>query len=288
MLAASCTFGVMAGMIKQVSLAIHPFEIVFFRNLFGLVPLLPWFWHAGWAGLKTARPGLIALRSLCGCGAMLCFFYAIATIPLTDATALSFTAPIFATVLAVLVLGERIRARRIVAVACGLIGAAVMLRPGFETVALGALAAVAAAVFRAVAMTCVKLLTATEPPNRLIAWTAIVITPVSLLFALPFWVWPSWTQLAWLLAIGVVATAAHQFLVRAFRAAEATAVQPFDYARLVFAGAIGYVAFDQTIDRWTLLGSAIIVGSGLYMARREAQLARAGQTVAPKRGGFDA
>ena len=123
--------------VRHVSGDLHPFEIAFFRLLFGFVIVLPWFIKLGWAPLKTRRFGLMSLRGVLNLTCMMAFFFALSITPLAEVTALMFSAPIFATVLAMAVFGERAGARRWTAIAFGFAGTLVVLQPGFGTIGLG-------------------------------------------------------------------------------------------------------------------------------------------------------
>jgi drug/metabolite transporter (DMT)-like permease len=280
MVLASAGFAVMIGLIRHVANSgIHPFEIAFFRNLLGLVAILPWVAGLGFAGLKSRRQPLYALRALLGVISMLCWFWALSVMPLTEAVALSFTAPLFTTILAALVLGEIVRLRRWSAVLVGFVGALLMLRPqgsGFPLFE-GALVLISAATQGASAI-CIKQLARTEPPNVIVAYMVIYLTPLSILPALLVWTWPSVAQLGWLALLAFSATLAHLCYTRALRAAEASLVSPFDFARLVFTALIGFFVFDQRSDVWTWVGAAVIFASGIYIAQREARVSRGQRT----------
>ena len=134
MVGACLFFAAMSGIIRHVSAELHAFEIAFLRNLFGLAFMMPWLARVGWSGLKTQRIGLYTVRGIIGLAAMLAFFWAITILPLAQVTALSFTAPLFATILAALVLREVVRARRWAAILVGFVGALIILRPGVASV----------------------------------------------------------------------------------------------------------------------------------------------------------
>lgn len=275
MLSAGLFFAIMMGIIRHVAASgVHPFEIAFFRNLFGFAAMLPWILKVGLGGLKTQKYGLYTLRAITGTAAMVAWFWAISILPLTEATALSFTTPFFATLLAIPVLGEDVRIRRWAAIVVGFIGAMVILRPGVQSISAEALMVLFSAAMMAMSSMCIKILSRTEPVNAIVVYMTVYLTPMSLIPALFVWTWPSWVQLGWLFLLGLVATAAHICLTQAFRHADASAVMPFDFSRLVFASLIGYFVFDQITDLWTWAGAAIIVGAAIYIAHREAVAAR--------------
>lgn len=270
MLSAGLGFAIMIALIRHASKEIHPFEVAFFRNLFGLMWMLPWIVTVGWAGLKTQRLGLYTGRAISGTAAMLTWFWAVTLMPMTEAVALSFTTPFFATIFAVLFLGEIVRVRRWSAIAVGFVGAMVILRPGVEAIRAESLVVIASAVCMACSTVFVKMLSRTESPNAIVVYMVMYLTPLSLIPALFVWTWPSWNVLGWLVLLGFVATLSHLCYTRAFRAADTSAVMPFDFSRLIFSALLGYIVFMEVADVWTWSGAAIIAGSAIYIARREA------------------
>ena len=275
MIAASAMFAGMIGIIRFLAVRgdLHPFEIAFFRNLFGLAFMLPWLARVGFAGLRTRRIGLYTLRGVISLMAMLSWFWAVSVMPLAEAVALSFTTPIFATVLAVIVLHEVVRARRWTATLIGFLGAMIILRPGVGQLAPAALVVLFSAMAIAGAITCLKLLARTESANAIVTYMVLFLTPMSLVPALFVWTTPSWETLPWLVALGGLATAAHGCVTRGFAAADASAMMPFDFVRLPFAALIGFLVFGEVPDLWTWVGAAIIFGASAYIAHREARIA---------------
>jgi len=282
MVFAAAAFAGMAGVIRHVSGQLHPFEIVFFRNFFGLVVMLPWLARNGLGALKTRRLGLYSVRAVFNVVAMLAAFSAVAMMPIADAMALSFTAPLFGTVLAALVLAEVVRLRRWAATGIGFLGAMLILRPGFGEMNPAALLALLGAAAVAASGTVIKMLSKTEPVNAIVAYMVIFLTPMSLVPALPVWTAPGLESLLWLAALGGLGTLAHIGLTRSFKAAEASLVLPFDFVRLPFAALIGYAAFDERPDGWTWTAAAVIAGATLYVARSEAKAVAAATPKGPE------
>ena len=268
---ASCVFfAVLTGIIRYLSELFDPLEIVFFRNLFGLAVMLPWLLSEGLGTLRTRRLGLHALRAAIGLTAMICWFVAISRVNLSDAVALSFTTPLFATAVAVFMLGEVVRARRWSAVLVGFAGAMIILRPGFHEIAPAAFLVLLSAAMMAIGMSLIKILSRTDSTGAIVFYMVLFLTPASLLPALFVWRTPTPEEFVWLIALGGVATLGHLCLTRAFAAADATQVVPFDFFRLPLIALIGYFAFGEELDAWTGLGAAIIIGSSVYIAHREA------------------
>ncbi len=274
MIAAAAGFAVMMAIVRYVSRELHPFEVAFFRNLFGLGLMAPWIVRVGRDSLTTRRWAMHLLRSLAGLAAMLTLFTALSLLPLAEVTALTFTAPLFTTIGAAVILGETVKARRWSATLVGFAGALIILRPGAETIRPEALIALAAAALMACAFLTVKSLSRTEHPNTIVLMMGVLMTPLSLVPALFVWTPPTAHLWGWLAAMGLAATIGQVFLTRAFAAADASAVLPFDFSRLVFVAILGYVFFGERPDVWTWAGAGVIVAASGYIAHREAALGR--------------
>ena len=274
-------FSFAAMLVKYLGASLHTAEITFFRCLFGLIALLPFVIRQGVRNVMTTeRLPLLLLRSAFGVTAMACGFYAITHLTLADATAIGFTKPLFMVMLAAFFLGETVRWRRTVATLIGFLGVIVMVRPGDGGFDSALLVGLFGAACVAIAMTLVKRLTATESPMTLLVYASIVSTVLTLGPALYFWTAPTWLELACLALLGGLASLAQSFVIRGYRVGDATVVTPFDYTRLLFATIIGFFVFAEVPDIWTFAGAGIIVGSTLYIARREAKLGKPAKGMA--------
>ncbi len=270
-------FSGMGAMIRKVSFELHPFEIAFFRTFFGLVCMLPWLLRHGVRGLKTNRPGGYLVRALFSLGGLIGGFYAVVHMPLADSVALSFTAPLFATAGAALFLGETVRARRWIATIIGFLAVLIIVRPGADSFTPAVIVALVSSAATAGAILTVKRLSDTEPANAIVAYLAIYLTPMALIPALFVWQWPSLEAWIWLFAMGLVGTLGQIFLTRGFAVADASMVMPFDYLRLPFTALIAYLWFAEVPGIWTFVGAGIIAASSVYIAWREAYLAKTGR-----------
>ena len=260
----------MNGMIREASADIHAFEIAFFRNVFGLVALAPMLLKAGLrTTFRTSRPGLHVLRGLLNAVAMLSFFYAVTITPLATVAALGFTAPLFAAVLAIPFLGERPGWRRWAGLLVGFIGALVIIRPGLEDVSFGALMVLLSSLAWAGALIIIKILARTDTSLTITIFAAIFLTPVTGIAALFFWTTPAAFTWLLLVGIGVFGSLTQWSIAQAFHEADATVVLPFDFTKLLWAAAIGYVVFNEVPDPLALLGGGIILTSVTYVAYRE-------------------
>jgi len=274
MTGAALCFSIMNISIRVVSLEMDPLQIAFFRNFFALLFMLPWLARAGLGSLRTKRLASHFWRAVLGLLAMTCWFYSIALLPLAEAVALNFTVPLFATIGAVIFLREVVRARRWTATLLGFLGVLVILRPGFAEFSATMALPVVAALFMATATLLVKSLSRSESPAAIVIYMNLILTPLSLVPALFVWRWPGGSDFALLVLIGLLAAVAHILLTRAYTKADASAVMPFDYARLPFVAALAFLVFGEVPDLWTWIGAAVIGASAIYIAHREAQMAQ--------------
>jgi drug/metabolite transporter (DMT)-like permease len=272
MCVSTVAFSIMHALVRFVSDALPPFQIAFFRNIFGLLFLLPLLMRSRFAVLRTERLGLHALRGVINIGAMLMFFTALSITPLAKATALSFTAPIFMAVLAVIVLGERFRIYRWIAIFLGFAGMLIIIRPGIVAVDTGALLVTFAAALWAVAMIIIKVLSRTESSLTIVAYMGIFLGLFSILPAL--WVWQPFglQTLGWMALIGLTGTFAQMSLSQALKETDPTALMPFDFLKLIWTAIIGAWFFAEIPDIYTWVGATVIFLSGLSIAFRERQM----------------
>jgi drug/metabolite transporter (DMT)-like permease len=281
MLGSTLLFGLMAVTIRLASETLHTFEVAFFRNFFGLLAALPLLLRHGPGLLATTHLPRYFVRCLIGIASMLCGFWAIGHLPLAQAVSLSYSTPLFVTIAAVLFLGEQVRARRWAAVALGFVGVLVIVRPGTEGFTAGALVALAAAVLSGLVSIQIKLLSRTEPADRIVLWTTLLWVPMSLIPALFVWEWPQGIAWLWAVAAGVLGTGGHMLWTRALKLGDVSALTPISFMQLPLVALLGWLLFDEALDRWTALGAGIIFAANAYIAHREATLARRAATSAP-------
>ena len=262
-------FSIMHGLVRFVSEVLPPFQIAFFRNIFGLAFLLPLLMRSRFAMLRTKRIGLHALRGVVNVGAMLMFFMALSISPLAKVTALSFTAPIFMAILSVLILGERFRIYRWLAILFGFVGMLIILRPGLVAIDIGALLVTASAALWAVAMIIIKILSRTESSVTIVAYMGLFLGLFSIGPAL--WVWQPFglETLAWLVLIGLFGSIAQMSLSQSLKETDPTALMPFDFLKLIWTALIGAWFFAEIPDIFTWIGAAVIFSSGVFIAFRE-------------------
>jgi len=220
--------------------------------------------RTGWGQIRTRRFGGHLLRNMAHLGGQYGWFLGIALIPLAEVFAIEFTTPIWTAILAALFLGERLTARRLVAIALGFAGVLVILRPGVGIVDPGAVAVLGAALGYAVAYVSTKSLARTESPIAILFYMTVLQLPLTFVAALPEWRWPSAPMWPWLIVVGVAALTAHYCITQALKRADATIVVPLDFLRLPLIAVIGYFAYAEPLNPFTLLGAALVL-AGNYI-----------------------
>ena len=270
MLAASLALASMHGSVRFVSAGLHPFEIAFFRNVFGFCVLIPWLARIGVAVFATRKLPLHLVRGVLNGGSMLMWFLGLSLIPLAEATALSLASPLIATAGAILFLGEPVRGHRWLGLGLGVAGMLTILRPGFEEIGLGAAAVLLSAVLVTASKLIAKTLTRTESPTAIVAWLTLLMIPVTAVPAAFVWQTPTGLQLLMLLGIGALGSCGHLCLVHAYRLADVGLVEPLVFFRLVWAALLGFLIFAEIPDAWVWIGGLLIVAATTWLARREA------------------
>ena len=276
MLVSGLCVAAMSACVRHVSSDLHPLVIGFFRTVFGLLAFAPFLLRSGLEPLRTGRVGLHAVRGVLNVIGMLTYFTALSLTPLAKVTALGFSAPLFATVLALVVLGETIRMRRVTALIVGYLGALVILRPGFVALDTGSLYALASASAWGLGMIVIKVLSRSESSLTITLYMTLFGMPIALMVAVPIWQTPTLEQVAWLAAIGTLATLANLSVAQAFKEAELTAVLPFEFTKLLWASMIGYLIFAEVPSPWTWVGGTMIFSAATYIAFRERRVRAAG------------
>ncbi|MDC3002447.1 DMT family transporter [Paracoccaceae bacterium] len=262
-------FSIMHGLVRFVSEVLPPFQIAFFRNIFGLAFLLPLLMRSRFSVLRTRQIGLHALRGVINMAAMLMFFTALSISPIAKVTALGFTAPIFMAILAVIVLGERFRIYRWSAIFLGFAGMLIILRPGLVVIDTGALLVIGSAVLWAVAMLIIKIQSRTESSLTIVAYMGIFLGVFSIAPAL--WVWQPFElqTLGLMVLIGLFGSIAQMAISESLKETDPTALMPFDFLKLIWTAMIGAWFFAEIPDMFTWIGATVIFSSGLFIAFRE-------------------
>jgi len=280
MLVTGLLFVAVTALVKYNGTRIPAAESAFLRYAMGLVFLIPMIGAMRKAHLTLRQHKLFWLRGIAHTGGVTLWFYAMARIPIADVTAMNYLSPIYVTLGAALFLGEKLALRRILAVVAALVGALIILRPGFREVGPGHLAMVFAAVFFATSYLVAKLMSDETNPAVVVTMLSVTVTVGLAPLALANWVTPTAGELAVLFAVAALATAGHFTMSMAFAAAPVTVTQPVSFLQLVWAVVLGAVVFNEGIDPWVVVGGLVIIGSIAFITMREAALKRKMRTPA--------
>lgn len=247
-----------------------PLQIMFFRSLVSL-PLIAALAYAsgGLRKLGTRRPGVHLLRGLIYTGTMGFFVLGLTLLPLAEATAIAFVAPLFVTLLSLPVLGERIERPVLVASLIGFVGVVIVIRPGSSALNAGALSMLAAALCYALTMVTARRYGAREHLWAMLFYVALI--PMLISAATLPWVWqtPQGSEWVGFIGSGVLGVGAIAFITLAFRHAPAAVAAPFDYTAMLWAVLLGWWFWGELPDLWVWVGSVLIIGSGLAVAYHE-------------------
>ncbi|HKS57326.1 MAG TPA: DMT family transporter [Steroidobacteraceae bacterium] len=275
MLASSITFTVMTMLIKYLGTDYSPALQTFYRQLAGLIVLLPVILPHPRQVFRTTRPGILLFRSGAGTIGMILAFYAYQKLPLADANALSFTRTLWLVPLAAFVLKETVGPRRVSATIVGFLGALLMLQPATQGEAgWPAAAALASSLLFALTVTGMKVMTRDHSTLTLMAWSAVLGFVLAVPPALFVWRWPTLGDFGLLCAMGVLGTITQACYINGMAEGDAAAMAPIDYTRLVFAVIFGYVLFHDVPNAMTMLGAGIVMASTIYITLREARLGK--------------
>lgn len=259
----------MHALIRWVPGGMHPYQMAFFRNFFGLAYFMGWQSRRGFTGLRTTMLRWHLLRGVINATAMLMFFQALQTTPLAEVAALNFTAPLYASLMAFFILREGGRVRRSIAMAIGFAGALVILRPGFQEIGTGPVLVLVSSAIWSSALLIIKVLSRTDSSVTISTYMVLVTTPISFAVALFVWQMPTAPQLFWLAIVAALGSLTHVAMAQSFKLADASAVLPLDFLKLIWNALLGYGMYGEVPDHWVWLGGLMIFSSATYVALRE-------------------
>lgn len=274
MLVTGVLFVGVTALVKTLGTRIPAPEAAFLRYVLGLVFVLPMLRPLFRAGLTKRQWGLFAARGAAHSIGVALWFFSMARIPIADVTAMNYLAPIYVTLGAAVFLGEKLALRRILAVIVALLGALIILRPGFREVGAGHLAMLAAALVFGASYLMAKVLAQEVNAAIVVAMLSIFVSIGLAPLALMNWVTPDGPALLILFAVACAATAGHYTMTLAFAAAPVAVTQPVAFLQLVWAVLLGVFVFGEGIDVWVIAGGLVIVGSVSFITWREAMLKR--------------
>jgi drug/metabolite transporter (DMT)-like permease len=279
MLLTGALFVAVTAVVKHLGDGIPAAQAAFLRYSMGLVFLIPLIPALMRVRLSGRAWGLFGLRGAAHTVGVMLWFYAMTRIPIAEVTAINYMSPIYVAIGAALFLGERMAARRILAIVVALVGGLLILRPGFREVSPGHLAMLATALLFAISYLIAKRMSGEVNAAIVVALLSIGVTIGLAPFAWAVWVTPTLEQLSWLFLVALLATAGHYTMTLAFAAAPMTVTQPVTYLQLVWAVVLGMALFDEPADVWVVLGGTVIMASVSFITWREAVLRR--QVVTP-------
>ncbi len=278
MLLASVNFALLNILVKYLSEDFNLSQIIFFRSFFAVIFILPWIFNSGINSLKTKSIKLQLIRCSLAIVAMYLWFYSISKIPLAEATAINFTAPIFGAIFAIFLLKEKIKLRRIIAILVSLIGALIIIRPGLIDFNLFIFTTLVASILMGMASVYIKKITLFDHPNSVVFYMPMVLTIVSIVPCFIFWKTPNFFDLFLLISTGFTAFLAHQCITKAFSMSDATFVLVFDYLRLPLTASLAFFLFGEVTSFWVWVGGLIIFLSTIYIVYRERKSGKAETT----------
>jgi drug/metabolite transporter (DMT)-like permease len=267
--------------VRHIAHEVHIFEIVFVRSLFGLALMLPVVLRKGAAApLMPNRPGLAILVSVLGMGAATCLYFAAARMPLADITAILFIRPIFVAMIAIVVLGEASRGRRWVAILVGIVGALIVVRPGFAVFDYAILFVFGTVAIQSWNPINRKLLSRSDHPDTIALWMPLAVIPIAGTASIFVWTTPTWELLSWMMLVGVLETLTQRGLARSYLKGDATIVVALTFTRLPIAALVGFALFGDVPELWVWVGGLVIVVAAGYLTRGEASDERKAQKAA--------
>ena len=273
LLSGLCFVGVTA-LVKFLGPRIPAVEAAFLRYVLGLVFLLPMLRQMLAAKITPRLHLLIGFRGLLHALGVGLWFYSMTRVPLAEVTAMNYLSPVYVTIGAALFLGERLAIRRIAAVVCALVGAAIILRPGMRELDFGHLTMLGTTLVFAGSFMVTKVLSSELSPAVIVGMLAVWVTIFLAPFAIAVWVPPTPQELVILFAVAAFATAGHYTMTLALRAAPITVTQPATFLQLVWATLLGAMVFGEPVDAWVVFGGSVIILSVSFITWREAVLKR--------------
>ncbi len=268
-----CFVGVTA-LVKILGTRLPAPQTAFLRYAFGLVLVLPALKAVLAAKITRKQLGILSVRGAVHTGGVILWFFAMARIPIADVTAMNYVSPVYVTIAAALFLGEKLAFRRIIAVSLGLVGALIILRPGFRELNPGHIAMIFVPMSFGASYILAKRASSELSPTVIVTMLTVVVSIGLAPIAYPVWITPTAYEMAILAGVAVLATLAHYAMSLAFQAAPVSVTQPVTFLQLVWAVLLGSLVFGEAIDPFVVLGGAIIVASVSFIAWRESILKR--------------
>lgn len=262
---------------RETTDVLNVFEVLELRSVIGLIILMPLvLMRGGFPAMRTPRPWMHLGRNLAHYTGQAAWLYALTLIPLAVLVSIEFTTPIWTAILAVGFLGERLSRARVASIVFGLVGVAIIVRPGINSVSLGEFVVLGAAVSFGLSIVMVKSMTRTESVVRIIFWMLVIQSVLGLVPAIYEWKNPPLELWPWILVIGFTGMSSHFCMARALTYADATLISPMDFLRVPATALLGWMLYSERIDIFTAAGAALILtGNLLNLQRRKPKPAEA-------------
>ena len=271
MILGCANFAIMMTSVRYIGPDLDAIEIVFVRALFGLLMIIPILFRSGLSALTTEQIPLHMLRTLFAFAAMVTLYYALAVTPLADSISLTFLIPIFTTIVAALILKEKVGIRRWVATVVGFLGALIIVRPGINSINPYIILVVLSCVFYAATWSTIKVLTRKDSAVITTFYLNVMMVPLCIIPLIFVWKTPTLEQIFPLLVMAISGWAAHFCQARAFQETDTSAVMPFDFSRLIFGALFAWIFFDEVADKWVWVGAIVVFTAGYYTSWSEAR-----------------
>ena len=275
MIICTLSFVAVTGIVRYLGSGLPAAESAFIRYAFGFLILAPTFLRMAKSPPSAHVMKVSAIRGFAHTFGVTLWFFAMARIPIAEVTAIGYVTPIFITIGAAIFLGERLRMRRIMGVLAGLLGAFIILRPGFNEISIGQLAQLATAPLFATSYLMTKAMTGKSDSHTIVALLTLFCTIFLFPLALMDWQTPTTHELLWLFITAIFATFGHFAMTKALAAAPISVTQPVTFLQLVWATLLGILLFDEQVDQFVILGGTIIVGAATFISHREAKFSKA-------------
>ena len=257
---------------RELTNELPVFVVMLLRTMFGAILLMPFVLRM--RATRTKRIGQHFLRSLIHYTAQYAWFFSLSVIPIAQVISIEFSLAIWTAILAVLFLGEKLSAQRMLAIALGFAGILVITRPGFSQIEFGQYTALYAALAFAVILTMTKSLTRSDSALTIIFYMMTFQTIIGIVPAIYVWVWPSPALWPWVAVVGVVGTVSHYCLARAMACADATVVVPMDFLRVPLTAVAGYLLYNEQVDLFLGVGAFLILSGNLLNQKKSAPKSR--------------
>jgi len=261
-------------LVKLLGTRLPAAQTSFIRYAFGMVLILPMLRAIFAANITRKQMGILSLRGVVHTAGVILWFFAMARIPIADVTAMNYVSPVYVTIGAALFLGEKIAARRFIAIVFGLIGALIILRPGFRELDAGHIAMIFCPLSFGASYLLAKRVSQELSPAIIVTMLTITVSIGLAPLALSVWIKPTFFEVTILAGVAVLATLGHYSMSQAFRVAPVSVTQPVTFLQLVWAVLVGSLLFHEAVDPYVVLGGAVIVAAVSFISWREAVLKR--------------